>query len=89
MRAGEEITDGMRKPPSSDSVFLPVKGQASAKRSPPLSLVTATFRGADWLTGGKLGPEASLLVFPVIAAMFFAFHILYRAPAETSGLPAL
>jgi hypothetical protein len=52
-------------------------------------LLTATFHGADWLTGGKLGPEASLLVFPVIAAMFFAFHILYRARAEASGLPAL
>ena len=40
-----------------------------------------TFHGNDWLTGGKLGPEASLLVFPVIAAMFVAFHFLYRARA--------
>jgi membrane protease YdiL (CAAX protease family) len=58
-------------------------------RLAPDRLLTATFHGADWLTGGKLGPEASLLVFPVIAAMFFAFHILYRARAEASGLPAL
>src|SRR5436309_1909727 len=48
-------------------------------------LLTATFHGADWLTGGKLGPEASLFVFPVIAAMFLAFHVLYRAPSETFG----
>jgi len=45
-------------------------------------LLTATFHGSDWLTGGKLGPEASLLVFPVIAAMFLAVHFLYRAHAE-------
>jgi len=44
-------------------------------------LLTATFHGSDWITGGKLGPEASLLVFPVIAAMFLVFHFLYRAPA--------
>jgi DNA-binding winged helix-turn-helix (wHTH) protein len=29
----------MRTPPSSNSLFLPVNGQVSAKRSPPLSLV--------------------------------------------------
>jgi len=33
---------GMRNPPSSNSVFFPVKGQVSAKRSPPLSLVKIT-----------------------------------------------
>jgi uncharacterized protein len=51
-------------------------------------LLTATFHGSDWLTGGKLGPEASLLVLPVIATMFLVFHFLYRAPAgkpPTSG----
>jgi uncharacterized protein len=46
-------------------------------------LLTATFHGSDWLTGGQLGPEASLLVFPVIAAMFLVFHFLYRAPVGT------
>lgn len=51
----------------------------------PDRLLTATFHGGDWLTGGKLGPEASLLVFPVIGAMFVAFHFLYRAPAGTKG----
>jgi hypothetical protein len=42
MRVGQEIKAGMRNPPSSNSVFLPVKGQVSAKRSPPLSLVKIT-----------------------------------------------
>jgi uncharacterized protein len=49
----------------------------------PDRLLTATFHGGDWLTGGKLGPEASRLVFPVIAAMFLAFHWLYPAAAKT------
>jgi uncharacterized protein len=53
-------------------------------RLAPDRLLSATFHGADWLTGGKLGPEASLLVFPVVAAMFLAFHFLYRAAAEAS-----
>jgi len=48
----------------------------------PDRLLTATFHGSDWLTGGKLGPEASLLVFPVIATMFLMFHVLYRASGE-------
>lgn len=60
-------------------------------RLAPDRLLTATFQGGDWLTGGKLGPEASLLVFPVIGAMFLAFHYLYRVPAETAkhSSPAL
>ncbi len=41
-------------------------------------LLSATFHGPIWLTGGPLGPEASLLVFPVIALMFIVFHLLYR-----------
>jgi len=57
-------------------------------RLAPDRLLTATFHGADWLTGGNLGPEASLLVFPVIAAMFLAFHFLYRATAKTSAWSA-
>jgi uncharacterized protein len=57
-------------------------------RLAPDRLLTATFHGPDWLTGGKLGPEASMLVFPVIVAMFLAFHFLYRAMAETSPQPS-
>jgi membrane protease YdiL (CAAX protease family) len=41
-------------------------------------LLNASFQGPDWLTGGRLGPEASLLVFPVIALMFLAFERIYR-----------
>lgn len=45
-------------------------------------LLTATFHGSDWLTGGKLGPEASLLVFPVIITMFLAFRQIYCGPTK-------
>ena len=37
-------------------------------------------QGAQWLTGGLLGPEASWMVFPVIAVMFLVFDRMYRQP---------
>jgi len=40
-------------------------------------LFNAVFAGPDWLTGGQLGPEASLMVFPVLAALFLLFHRVY------------
>ena len=40
--SGQRTIAGMRRPPSSSSVFLPVNGQVSLKRSPPLSLVNTT-----------------------------------------------
>ncbi|OLD69499.1 MAG: hypothetical protein AUF63_00490 [Candidatus Rokubacteria bacterium 13_1_20CM_70_15] len=42
-------------------------------------LLVTTFTGPDWLTGGPRGIEASLLVFPVIAALFVLFQRRYRA----------
>ncbi len=41
-------------------------------------LLQTTWTGPQWLTGGFLGPEASWMVFPVIALMFVAFDRLYR-----------
>ncbi len=41
-------------------------------------LLQTEWRGPQWLTGGPLGPEASWMVFPVIAAMFVIFDRLYR-----------
>lgn len=41
-------------------------------------LLQTSWQGPQWLTGGLLGPEASVLVFPVIALMFFVFDRLYR-----------
>jgi membrane protease YdiL (CAAX protease family) len=41
-------------------------------------LLASSFHGPQWLTGGPMGPEASLLVFPVIAALFAAFAWRFR-----------
>jgi hypothetical protein len=40
-------------------------------------LLGTTWQGPNWLTGGLLGPEASRMVFPVIAAMFMLFSRIY------------
>ena len=41
-------------------------------------LLQTSWQGPQWVTGGLLGPEASRLVFPVIAIMFVVFDRLYR-----------
>jgi membrane protease YdiL (CAAX protease family) len=42
----------------------------------PTRLLTGTYHGAPWLTGGRLGIEASWLVFPLIALLFLAYHFV-------------
>jgi uncharacterized protein len=44
-------------------------------------LLQTTWTGPDWLTGGMLGPEASWLVFIVIALLFLIFPRFYRPNA--------
>lgn len=39
----------------------------------PGHLLASSFHGPQWLTGGPMGPEASLLVFPLLAALAVAF----------------
>lgn len=54
-------------------------------RPVPGHLLDSAFHGPDWLTGGPMGPEASVFIFPVIALLFWAFHRRYREvrfPAE-------
>ena len=41
-------------------------------------LLQTSWQGSQWITGGPLGPEASRVVFPVIAVMFVVFDRLYR-----------
>jgi uncharacterized protein len=47
----------------------------------PLStrLLETRFHGAEWLTGGVTGIEASWLIFPVIAILFLGFARVYRS----------
>jgi uncharacterized protein len=42
----------------------------------PGHLLQATLHGPAWLTGGSVGPEGSVLLFLLIAVMWFLFHRL-------------
>jgi len=42
-------------------------------------LLDVRFHGPDWLTGGPRGTEASLLVFVVLAGLFYFFNRAYPA----------
>lgn len=47
-------------------------------------LLNSSFHGADWLTGGSVGPEGSYLVFAVVVLTFIAFHFLFPAKKTAS-----
>jgi len=49
----------------------------------PGHLMSPSFHGSRWLTGGTVGPEGSVFVFVVIAAMWVLFDRLY--PAKVSS----
>jgi membrane protease YdiL (CAAX protease family) len=46
-------------------------------------LLTTSFSGPAWLTGGDCGLEASLLMFPVLALSFFLFARRFPSPTAT------
>lgn len=51
----------------------------------PGHLLASSFHGSTWLTGGPMGAEASLWMFPLLAALFGLFHLRHRVarfPAE-------
>ncbi len=43
----------------------------------PGHLLSSSLRGADWVSGGSVGPEGSVLCFVVIAAVWIAFDRVY------------
>ncbi len=43
----------------------------------PGHLLSSSLRGPDWLSGGSVGPEGSVLCFVVIAAVWLAFDRVY------------
>lgn len=61
------------------SIFI-FSGPNTGNQGKPLPghLLDSTFHGPDWLTGGPMGPEASVFIFPMIALLFWAFHRRYR-----------
>jgi hypothetical protein len=40
-------------------------------------LLNSSLHGANWLTGGTVGPEGSWLVFPVLLLMAAAIHFIF------------
>lgn len=44
----------------------------------PGHLLSSSFHGSRWITGGSVGPEGSLLCFVVIAVMWVGFERTYR-----------
>ncbi len=43
------------------------------------TLLSSSFHGPNWLTGGTIGPEGSVFVFVLIGLLFAAFHFAYPA----------
>jgi len=57
----------------------------------PGHLLSSSLHGAQWLSGGSVGPEGSVMCFVVIAMAWIAFertHPSARTNPETSVLPA-
>ena len=54
-------------------------------RPMPGHLLDSSFHGPDWLTGGPMGPEASVFIFPVIAILFWALHRKHREVRYPAG----
>ena len=50
-------------------------------------LMNPSFHGSRWLTGGSVGPEGSVLVFVLIAAMWIIFNRVYPAPTKNECQP--
>ncbi|MGH9710412.1 MAG: lysostaphin resistance A-like protein, partial [Candidatus Acidiferrales bacterium] len=48
----------------------------------PGHLLNSSLHGPRWLTGGIVGPEASVACFIVISLMFLVFHFAYPSRAK-------
>jgi membrane protease YdiL (CAAX protease family) len=52
----------------------------------PGHLLSSSLHGKPWLTGGPVGPEASVLVFVLIAVMWVVFDRVYPARRAKPGI---
>ena len=64
---------------SFDYMQLFVIGTKNGNQVPVGHLLDATFNGPQWLTGGVLGTEASVLMYPAIAVLWLYVWWRYRA----------
>jgi len=68
-----------------DMVVFAEPNTGNAGKPLPGHLLNIDFHGPAWLTGGPRGTEASVLVFAILAALFYLFHRAYppkRVAAE-------
>jgi membrane protease YdiL (CAAX protease family) len=65
-----------------DMVVFAEPNTGAGGHAVPGHLLDVAFHGPAWLTGGPRGTEASLLVFPVLAVLFYVFNVLYPERAE-------
>jgi uncharacterized protein len=54
----------------------------------PGHLLNSTLHGSEWLTGGSVGPEGSVMCFLVITMLWIAFDRVYPRRTTSSILPA-
>jgi uncharacterized protein len=73
-----------------DMVVFAEPNSGNGGKALPGHLLNVEFHGPTWLTGGPRGTEASLLVFAIVAALFFLFHMAYpaRQPVPQLALTA-
>jgi hypothetical protein len=70
-----------------DYMQLFVIGSPNGALVPQGRLLDVTFSGPTWLTGGVLGTEASLLMYPLLALL--TLYVWWRdPPADPDKLPA-
>ena len=62
----------------------PDPDRCMTEAGPLLERLAATV-ARDWLTGGPMGPEASVFIFPVIAILFWALHRKHREVRYPAG----
>ena len=67
-----------------DFVQLAIIGTPNGGQVPVGRLFEATFSGPAWLTGGSLGTEASVLIYPMFALVFVYLRLRRstQAPVE-------
>jgi membrane protease YdiL (CAAX protease family) len=60
-----------------DMIVFAEPNTGNAGKPLPGHLLSVDFHGPAWLTGGPRGTEASLLVFAILALLFYFFHKAY------------
>ncbi len=69
-----------------ESFFYSVPDSGSVS---PGHLLSSSFHGSAWLTGGSVGPEGSVMCFVVMAAAWVAFARMYPAASSARATVAL